>query len=149
MFRKKLKDIAAALLGSFVSRNNDVDGYWALGQLRAPADAAGLTEVRLDLFPADAEPSGTLISRVTQVYSGMLERQLRRHRLHPNRILRAAMVLSFIEDDTNMGRFASYGEPFKCTVSLFDDNGRKYERTLVARCAVHDPRRERRSVRLG
>lgn len=37
--RGELKDVALGVLGSFVSRNNDVDGYWCLGLLRALADA--------------------------------------------------------------------------------------------------------------
>ena len=30
----RLTNIANGLCGSFVSRNNDVEGYWAIGKLR-------------------------------------------------------------------------------------------------------------------
>ena len=56
--RNKLRGVAHAVLGSFISRNNDIDGYWALGLLRSFADTAGVAELRFDLVTGTAEPSG-------------------------------------------------------------------------------------------
>jgi len=32
--RSELKGIAIAINGSFVSRNNDFNGYWSIGQIK-------------------------------------------------------------------------------------------------------------------
>lgn len=152
MARGRLEGVAAAVLSSFLSRNNDIDGYWALGLLRSFADATDVSELRLDVLNGNADPIDTLTLRVAQAYQAVLQRQLLLRGIPADRIARAEVVVSFDVEDAGIIPYtlpyASYGEPFRCIVSLTDSrSGREHRRSTVARCAPHDPRRESRSTR--
>jgi hypothetical protein len=54
--RKAFQDAARGLLGAFVSRNNDVGGYWAIGKLYAHARRSRSPEVRIDLIESTIAP---------------------------------------------------------------------------------------------
>jgi hypothetical protein len=53
--RKQLKNLANGLLGTFVSRNNDINGYWGLGLLRLYAAQRSLQTVSIDLLSQGLE----------------------------------------------------------------------------------------------
>jgi hypothetical protein len=53
---KNLKGIAGGILGSFLSRNNDLDGYWGMGILRLLAQEHGVEMVYLDLLAGTCMP---------------------------------------------------------------------------------------------
>jgi hypothetical protein len=145
--RKKLRGVAHAVLGSFVSRNNDSDGYWGLGLLRSFADSAGVAEICLDLVTGAVEPSGSRPLSICRTYQQFLKDQLLSRRVAA-RVTRAEIRLVFNCPPTGMLRFVSYGDPFTCVVSLVDANGHAHQSTIVARCGPHDPGEERRSSRV-
>jgi hypothetical protein len=107
---KLLDDVAAAILGSFVSRNNDVDGYWALGLLRSLADATGVSEFRLDVLRGETEPGAPLPQLLSQEYHGALQRHLAVRRIQPARIVEAEIIVTFKCDQEGMARYTSYGD---------------------------------------
>ena len=47
---KQLKGIAAGLAGTFISRNNDVDGYWGMGVIYSEVSARGVSAVTFSLL---------------------------------------------------------------------------------------------------
>ncbi len=145
--RKELNGVAAGLVGSFVSRNNDVGGYWALGQLRSLADAKHVAEIRLDILHGSAAPDAHLSAIVAERYGWMLQRQLLGRRIQPAWVQRAEISLAFQIDEADVPAWASYGEPFRCTALLVDDRGGEHQRSVVGRCAPHDPARESKSAR--
>jgi hypothetical protein len=134
-------------MGSFVSRNNDVDGYWALGLLRAEADMAASSEMRLHLLRGSVSPESEVGLQVARLYEQFLLRQSEVRRIARARITDATIVLTFGCDESGMTPYTTYGEPFRCVVVVENDRGRKFQRTIVARCSPHDPRREIRSTR--
>jgi hypothetical protein len=146
--RNKLRGVAHAVLGSFISRNNDIDGYWGLGLLRSFADTAGVAELRFDLIAGTAEPNGALPLEVSRTFQQTLSEQLHRRRVAAGRVAQAEIRLLFNAPETGVVRFVSYGDPFKCVVSLVDANGQTHESSIVARCGPHDPGEERRSDRV-
>ncbi len=76
--KKTLKNIAGGLSGSFVSRNNDSDGYWAIGKLYSLALSKGLNTLRIPIKPAVEGGREPLIEFVSGQYGSMLERLLTR-----------------------------------------------------------------------
>jgi hypothetical protein len=48
--RKNIKGVALGLLGTFVSRNNDIDGYWDIGVLRLYSEKHHLSTLTFDLL---------------------------------------------------------------------------------------------------
>ena len=67
-----LKNVASNLCGSFASRNNDLDGYWAIGKLRSLAERNGQTTVLLDLLASSTQPSSSELAPVLAHYRGLL-----------------------------------------------------------------------------
>lgn len=55
--RRELRAIAAGFLQQFVSRFNDVRGYWALGAFYKSAGDADATGSGLSLFTGESEPN--------------------------------------------------------------------------------------------
>jgi hypothetical protein len=54
--RRELNGIAGNLLGSFVSRNNEVAGYWAIGKLCAIALQTANGEISIELLTKRLTP---------------------------------------------------------------------------------------------
>jgi hypothetical protein len=148
MGRRELTGVAAGVLGSFISRNNDVDGYWALGQLRAECDARNATTRSLDLLAGTSSLDGRVASRVAASFREVLLRHLQRLEFAAEQLRLAHVLLEFAPPtSTKLDAYASYGSPFRCVVQLEDDRGHVYRREYAGRRAVHDPRGENRSTR--
>ncbi len=147
MGRRELLDVAGALAGSFVSRNNDANGYWSLGLLRSYADGNHVGPLRFDIANGGADPENDLLRRVAEAYRRALAKQLTTRRIAPEVVAKAEIVLTFDRDAPNAPSAATYGAPFSCTVRLTDRRDREFERTMIGHCGPHDPRRELRSSR--
>jgi hypothetical protein len=145
--RGELTDLAAGLLGSFASRNNDVGGYWTLGLLRSLADRAGARLLRFDLRTGTAEPLAPITATVARVYGYKLEQQLTRRRIPAGVVSSAEITVEFGVQADPFRPAPTYGEPVRCTVVLVDYRNRVYRVSRLTNCGPHDPARERRSTR--
>jgi hypothetical protein len=94
MARRELLDVAAAVAGSFVSRNNDVNGYWGLGLLRSYADRNGVRFLRFDILEGDHEPKSDAPALVTDAYRRILARQLTTRRIARGIVTKAEILLT-------------------------------------------------------
>lgn len=148
--RRSLKGIACGLATSFASRNNDADGYWAMGKLLRYANVSGATELLVDLLEArdqsDAEdPVGVVADR----YRKLLGKQLTTQQLSPSWIVAARIRIDFSIPESELKRHVLFGrgQPFGCTVEVVDDNSRLYSAKAYGRVTQHDPEKECRSVR--
>jgi len=74
--RKQLKNLACGIAGRFASRNNDIDGYGALGLLYAEADSAATNTRRLDLVSPAATPSFRYSARLLSRFGQYVQDQL-------------------------------------------------------------------------
>jgi hypothetical protein len=63
--------VANGLAGSFISRNNDVGGYWGLGKLRLRFEQINIDLLSKQLSPADGE-----FQDMVNRYAEWLKRQL-------------------------------------------------------------------------
>jgi len=142
--RGELKDVASGLLGSFVSRNNDVGGYWGLGLLRSLADRDRINVLRFDLKAASAEPPDPIAASIAQNYHDMLARQLARRRIPSGLVLKAEITVQFGIDESLLASAPTYGERVSCAVLLLDGRAREHRQSILTACAPHNPARERR-----
>ena len=147
--RRSLKGIACGLAKSFASRNNDADGYWAMGKLLGYANVSGTTELLIDLLASDQPHAEDTVGLVAERYRKQLGKQLAAHQLSPSWAAAARVHLDFSvpEDDLKRHVIFGRGQPFGCAVEIVDDNGRMYSAKAYGRVAEHDPRKESRSVR--
>ena len=149
--RRVMKGIADGLLGTFVSRNNDMHGYWGLGVLRRYSEKKKGSEIIIDLLdPKLPFFSRSPVLNAKTKYGLWLRDSLTKAGLAPSRVKQAQIKLRF----SNYAEFPhiprdTYGEPYECTVTITDDRGAMYQATKLGCCASHDPKRESRSTRVS
>jgi len=143
-----LNGVAAGLASSFVSRNNDVGGYWALGQMKALALGHGSEPVTIHLAPL-GDNSDLLLEEIAANYNKMLGRLLEAAGLPADSVSLATISTRFRLTQDEAARVTPHtrGEPFASEVTLVDRRGRAHAARSVSTCAPHDPWRERRSAR--
>jgi hypothetical protein len=147
--RRELNGIAGNLLGSFVSRNNDVAGYWAIGKLCALALQTANGEISIELLTKRLTPHSPELDPMLDQYKARLVSSLEK-RSFPLHLVTAAEVLvafgGLFKPDPL--KFRPRGTvPFRCTVALTDDLRRSHEAQHSGEVWPHDPQRELRSVR--
>src|SRR5690349_19770804 len=119
MPQRILKGLANGLVETFISRNNDVSGYWGIGQLYREALDQEQSEVSLDLLGNRAQPNGPIGAAVLMQYRSYISARLSRHQM-------SLADLSEAKIEINFGTFGacrpphyySFGDPFFCRVSL-------------------------------
>nr|WP_087025369.1 hypothetical protein [Thaumasiovibrio subtropicus] len=149
--RRELGSIASGIIGSFCSRNNDVDGYWGIGKLHKHVDLFESKVVSIDLLSQTIAPYDPSFELMVKHYSEMLQKLVAKRELRPN-WLRAVHVR--IEFDVTNEHYDHYwrsalGNPCKMECIIEDDLGKRHIALLHANCYPHDPRREARSTRIA
>ena len=140
-----LKGIAGGLLGTFVSRNNDINGYWGLGVLRLFAEKNYLPALTLDVLHRSPN---LLFESPIRISENKYRRWFR------NALLKARIETSDIKEANIYLRFSTFdefpkairgtrGEPYVCTVSI-SNNSRIISVSRIGVCAAHDPNKDRR-----
>ena len=145
---KALKNIASGVYGAFVSRNNDLDGYWGLGKLRSLAQQHGVRRVQLDLLAATIVPADCHFAPLLKRYSTYLQNRLAGSDVPPARVARAVVELDFEPDVPAQAPWPCCGgDLFKLTVSIVSDADRVCQIDGYGHCHPHSPSREFRSTR--
>jgi hypothetical protein len=145
--RKLLKNVASGLCGSFISRNNDVAGYWGLGKLRSLAQRHQTTTVSLDLLARSITPHDEQFSKLISGYRVRFAKQLNSKNISESLITSATIHVDFepaMHEQTRIP-MATWGKPFKLSVEIVDDERRSHSVSNYGYCAPHDPTRESKS----
>lgn len=132
------------LLGSFVSRNNDVDGYWALGKLYKHALETNAPTVCVDLVRLAITPPNDSFAAMALHFQQLLAGQLKARCLPVNWVRAATVCVEFGRKKSN----TSPGDLFNCVVMISDDRGREHLAAANGACWIHDPAKESRSTRV-
>ena len=147
MGKSNLQGIAHGLLGTFVSRNNDIDGYWGLGVLRKLAESNGLDQIEIDLLCENDEAES--INSCKTRYRRWLAMNLEKNGHTLDSLQVARIRLRFASD------FSAYpnairdtrGFPYECLVEVIRGDGPAYVARKIGVCAPHDPLKEGKSYR--
>lgn len=143
-----LNGVAAGLLGSFIGRNNDIDGYWAIGKLCRFAVAEELRSVTIGLHPSP--DLSTQQPSLPEVFAFRFQKSFAKRvelaGFPLAHVARAEVTISFA-DLPPRSPIGSTEGTFDCTVSIFDLQGRMHSASASGRCRPHDPSFEQRSLR--
>ena len=131
------------MLGAFISRNNDVGGYWALGKLYKHVRASNAGEVRVDLLKSTVTPPSEQFAKMLENFRQMLARQLSRRALPVDWLTGAEIVVRF----TGQKSAERPGDVFECVVVLTDDLGRQRQARESGACWIHSLFKESKSTR--
>ena len=140
--RRHLTSVAEGVARAFAGRNNDVDGWWALGVLLAAVPADNPT-VEIDLVSGETSPefanevSGLRLLPAT--WSGYFRWSVEHHGLSFGVVRAARLAVRFDLGDPRQSTFERDTYPFTCTVTIEDDRGHRRERSVEGRCFSHDP----------
>jgi hypothetical protein len=130
---RDLKGIACGVAETFISRNNDVLGYWGIGMLYKEAIEHSVAVIEIDLLTGQSLPEAPVSQAVVSHYSAYIT-----NRLAGLQILTAKITLEFGTFGKSIQPWTlSYGDPFACTVQLISAAGRTYVCSRGGRCRPH------------
>ncbi|MES2643169.1 MAG: hypothetical protein V4850_27040 [Myxococcota bacterium] len=137
-----MKCILYGLLGTFVSRYSEYEGYWLLGFLVAP----GMT-LQIDLLsdePLSGEP--TPESTAVTLARAKFRDQLLKAGYSQLCVVAAMLTVEEVVPTRQFGGGVSrYGYDVRFRAAATMDDGRSYHREVVVFVAPHDPAVELRS----
>ncbi|KRG71285.1 hypothetical protein ABB27_03260 [Stenotrophomonas terrae] len=145
---RHLKGISRSLGETFISRNNDLAGYWGLGLLCLETATLADTSARFDLLARTSAPGGPISQALAANYGDVLTALLARADIQSSQLTSAAMEVRF----GSFGMCATplwtgRGAPYHCSIVLVSQVGKAYISNLAGYCAPHDPGIESRSTR--
>jgi|JI10StandDraft_1071094.scaffolds.fasta_scaffold74687_5 hypothetical protein len=145
--RRQLQDVASGLLGSFVSRNNDVGGYWGIGRLCQLAEHCRTDEVNLDFVEGAVVPASSIFDRLLAGYAARLAGRLSSQGIPPGWVRLASINLNFDPRHPLDRRvpISTWGKLYRASVVIEDDKGKCHQVTTYGYCAPHDQTRESKS----
>ncbi|RCU42875.1 hypothetical protein DU002_19160 [Corallincola holothuriorum] len=149
--RKELGSIASGIVGSFNSRNNDVDGYWGIGKLYKFVENESHKVVELDLLNGSVEPFTHQFDSLVTCYRGMLELLLNKRAIPCNWLTSAKLIARFEVEYQHKYHYwrSALGKPCEVECSFVDDLGRHHVAFAYNNCRPHEPKLEARSCREG
>jgi hypothetical protein len=146
--RGELKCVADGVLGSFVSRNNDCAGYWAIGLLYGRALEASSNEISFSLVSEGAEVHDLALDTALRAKYRELLLKLMSGRSMPASWIKSANITVHFEYAGKVGRaLARLERPYLAQLSITTDSGKNLTVEHVGACWPHEPRRENRSGR--
>lgn len=131
--RSQFKGICHDILGTFVSRYNDHNGYWSLGQYVALLECLGEGQVQFKLTDTTETPDSRIIAASQEYYRGAVLRLMEANSMPQVWLANATIKVSIIA-------------PAKvaCDIEIVSDLGRTYRSECTITVWPHDPVIERR-----
>jgi hypothetical protein len=141
--RKQVLNISHGLYGSFISRNNDVGGYWGIGQLSLLAKERSVNSVLIDVIKNTLTPFDEKFHGLLAYFYEKTFEIAKKTGIEPSKIQGVKIELYFnISPILKDVPISTWGKQYQLSVIIFDDLGRKYVVSGHGYCAPHDPARE-------
>ncbi len=148
--RKELKSVAYGVADHFVSRYNEIDGYWALGILYKQANHNKIHTITLDIIKQEIHPNQIDPTDLLTYFHSYLNKLLINHHFKPAIIQKAIIEINFHIQATDLENLYKniYGDPFECTVYLTDDLHKTFFSKRRGCCKEHSKEKECQSLRV-
>lgn len=142
--RKRLKGIASGLVGKFTSRNNNINGYWALGILYKITNDSGRDKFKLDLLSADSAPYWKGSDELTVKYKNFIIEQLGKNGFRRIHISKAIIEIDFNTSPPSTHRIkkCTWGEVYCCRAIITDYLHKEHLYESYGYCGIHDSKKE-------
>lgn len=131
--RKQFRGICHNILDSFVSRYNDLDGYWALGQYAAFLMARGEDQLVFQLQDGSTVPEDARFAVSAAYYRRAISRLMEASAMPRSWLADASITFSM------MGSSKA-----RCSIEIVSDLGRNYRSDIIVDVRPHDALSERR-----
>lgn len=145
--RRELNAVAYDFLGFFISRNNDVGGYWAMGKLLKTLIRMDDESVVIDLLDLSSNMNTKEFDLAIRSYSNRFFNIAAKKDFFEGKIrsVRLEVRPFFNQPRMNSGRMAPHR--MLCSLIIIDDLGTARVSARNAWCREHHPRMEIRSGR--
>ena len=142
---KELHGILNDVLSSFVSRNNNLDGYWAIGKLHALSVSQEGFDISLDLVKTRAASSHQDIETVRETYHTLLVRLVKNREFSERVFVLVVITLMFDAsvDSPNASSNVSKSK-FLASIVAMDTHGGWYKHSISGWSRPHNPQLETR-----
>ncbi len=142
--RMIVNNICYALCDKFNSRNNDFNGYWAIGVLYRHAIENGVSEVTLELLSEDIRPATPAFIGMIRSYREYLVSMAQRFGL-PSEWLKTSTIHMRFNCSEGAGYFrSSCGDPYVLEIKIEASTGYIARSKTAGYSWPHDPLRETR-----
>ena len=131
--RSEIKGICQRLLSSFVSRYNDLQGYWALGKFQKYLQETQLEELSFNLIDANEGLEERLFPETSDHYRNDLKRQMASRNIPATWVETACIKVRTVSPNA-----------LNCTIEIESDLGRKFTSKVHVTVNPHDPAKELR-----
>lgn len=133
--RKELKNIAQGLVSSFVSRNNDYDGYWELAKLYDLAIKNNGSEIAIDLLESKIYPYSSSFSPLVHLWQSKFLSIINSRSIPISWVNSAKIYAQFnLDYKAELHSWGTYGEPCTCTCEIITDSGAIYTVKAGTKC---------------
>lgn len=143
--RKEFKSIANGLLSSFISRNNDVYGYWGIGKLYSHMLKSKTMILEIDLVNSSVVPNDNEFELLIKSFSDRLMTQMEKRGLNPQNLISAKIILTGYPKDRPSTAYAP--NKINCDFIITDDLGKIHQTIENVWCRKHSRWKESKSTR--
>jgi hypothetical protein len=133
--RRQFKGICCDVLNNFLSRYNDLNDYWAVGQFAQIADAGSLNNLKFQLREGLTVPPYPEFTPTSSYYWRTVLRLMAANKMSEGWLSDASIVLSMVGPN-----IAS------CSIEITTDLGKTYCHTKTVAVRPHDQLKERRRL---
>lgn len=145
--KKEFTTLAHGLLSSFVSRNNDVSGYWGIGKFYSHMLSSQSMILNLDFITKTLEPENKEFQKLINQYARKLFTQMEKRGLDTRSLRSAKLILEGFPNEPSPHLQDIAPNRMFCQLILSDDLGKEYRSETNIWCRVHSPDSESRSAR--
>ena len=145
--RKEFKIIADGLVNSFVSRNNDVDGYWGIGKLYSHMISSHSMTIMIDLKNCQIAPPNREFIFLIDEFSKRLHTKILKRQISMHHFKSGLLIIKGFNNEPSLyfGQIAPHR--MNCKLVITDDLGKEHYSEANAWCRPHNPKTESKSAR--
>lgn len=142
--RKQFKNIINGLLCSFISRNNDVDGYWGIGKMYALMVKSKSLKIEIDLIKKTMSPYDKEFKLAISTYSKYLFNSMEIEKIAREDLSQAIIILKGFPNTPILSLERLAPHKIHCKIIIIDNLSVKYSLEKNVWCREHNPELESR-----
>lgn len=128
-----LKNSINGLLDTFISRNNDVDGYWGIGKLYSLMISRKIEIIEIDLKSKTIFPNKKEFETMISKYSNWIFEKIKNKDIDSLNALKITLT-----------SLPNYNKPYSlnkinCKISFIDSLDKEYSLSRDVMCRKHNP----------
>lgn len=145
--RRNINAITYGLLHSFISRNNDVYGYWGIGKLYSHLISTNSESLEIDFVNLQIQPENSAFNFMIMAYSSKMYNHLSKVGLPAKTIQQATISLRGFKNKPTVQLGQMAPNQITIQIKIVDDLNKIYMRETNTWCRAHDASKESQSSR--